>query len=125
MNRLNFRAVILPVVAGLVIGWGCGEGKPSVDTSTAEATVKGTVTLNGKPATQGEVVFDPANYQRKDAAPRSAPIESDGSYSVTTLTGTNQVNVNSPELTDSDVAALEFDVQSGDNTFDIVLPSTQ
>src|SRR4051794_21185477 len=82
----------------LMAGWGCGGGgsAPAVSSSLTEATVSGTVTIKGKPATKGDVTFDPANSQRNVAA-RSAPIGADGTYTVTTLLGGNTVRVTSPE----------------------------
>lgn len=125
MNALRRRMMVLAATAGLAAAWGCSGGAPAVDTSTAEATVSGKVSFSGKTATKGTVVFDPSNYKRKDASPRSAEIGADGSYTVTTLVGQNQVSVNSPELKNSDYPPIEFDVQSGDNTFDIeVTPAT-
>lgn len=119
MIALRRRMMVLAATTGLALVWGCSGGKPSVDTSTAEASVSGKVSFSGKTATKGTVVFDPSNYKRKDAAPRSAEIGADGSYTVTTLVGQNQISVNSPELKNSDYAPIEYDVQSGDNTFDI------
>lgn len=124
MNALRRRMMVLAAAAGLAVVWGCSGGAPAVDTSTTEATVSGKVSFSGKTATKGTVVFDPSNYKRKDAAPRSAEIGADGSYTVTTLVGQNQVSVNSPELKSSDYPPIEFDVQSGDNTFDIEVTPT-
>ena len=112
----------------LLAVWGCGGGgsAPSVSSSRTEATVSGTVTIKGKPATKGEVTFDPANSQRNVAA-RTAPISGDGTYTVTTLVGGNIVRVATPETTrDPQLQFNEttFDVQSGTNTLDIVLPSS-
>jgi hypothetical protein len=103
---------------------GCGGGKPSVSGSTDEATVKGKVTIKGKTATKGTVVFDPANYKRKDVSARSAPIGEDGTYSIQTLVGINSVRVSGPQAEKAGAAYvnLDLDVQQGDNTFDIVLP---
>jgi len=122
MWKSRRRMMFLAAASGLAVDWGCSDGKPSVDTSTTEATVKGTVTLNGKPATKGTVVFDPANYKRKDAAPRTAEIGADSSYTVTTLVGQNQVFVNSPQLKNSDYPPIEIDVKAGENSLDILLP---
>lgn len=66
--------------AGLLsVVLGCGDDKPPVDTSSEEATVKGKVTLRGKPVVKGNIRFDPSNYLRRDATARSAPIQPDGS----------------------------------------------
>jgi hypothetical protein len=118
---------LVPALAAglsLVAGWGCGD-KPSVSSSTTEATVKGKVLLNGKPATKGEVVFDPSNYQRREELPRRAPIAKDGTYTITTLVGVNSVTVTGPEamkVQGLDYAGDNFDVQPGENTYDIVFP---
>ena len=50
----------------LITMWGCGDERGSVDTTTAEAKVSGTVRVRGKPMNGGEIAFDPSNYQRKD-----------------------------------------------------------
>ena len=56
--------------------------------------MKGTPSLPaGKPAGGGEITFDPANINRKDVTARTSKIGSDGSYTVTTLTGDNSVTV--------------------------------
>jgi hypothetical protein len=107
-----------------VAAWGCG-GKPSVDTSTAEAKVSGTVKVNGKPMTSGTVTLDPSNYARKDAAPRTGEIHADGSYEVTTLVGKNRVQISGPEITKNPglgYANETIDVPSTGMTHDIVLP---
>ncbi|MGE3821983.1 MAG: hypothetical protein AB7I30_21425 [Isosphaeraceae bacterium] len=105
---------------------GCaGEDKPPVDTSSEEATVKGTVTFNGKPVAKGEVAFDPSNYLRKSEAARRAPIGPDGTYSVKTLVGANRVSFSIPEMARDpglQDLSLEYDVKSGENAYDIVLP---
>jgi hypothetical protein len=78
----------------LLAGWGCGGGSaPAVSSSMTEATVSGTVTIKGKPATGGQILFDPSNINRRDARPRTAAIGKDGSYTVTTLVGENLVSV--------------------------------
>jgi hypothetical protein len=119
---------LLPALAAtstlMVAAWGCGGGAPPVTSDTTEATVKGTVTINGKPATKGKVVFDPANYRRKDANARPADIGKDGTYSVTTLVGGNTVRVEGPEAEKAGAAymSIDFDVAAGDNTLNITLP---
>jgi hypothetical protein len=107
--------------ASLWIFVGCAGNPPSVDTTDTEATVKGVVKVDGVPASEGEIVFNPANYKRKDAAPRSAPIGKDGTYTIKTLTGENQVKLagslaqKQPMLSRVQHA---FEVRPGDNTFD-------
>jgi hypothetical protein len=74
----------------LAVVAGCGDGKPSVDTSLTEATVTGVVSVKGKPATGGKINFNPANAGRIVGI-NSADIGKDGSYTAKTLTGDNQV----------------------------------
>jgi hypothetical protein len=110
----------LMMVAAVGFLAGCG-GTPAVDTSNTEATVKGVVKINGVPATEGEVSFDPSNYKRKDVGARSAPIGPDGTYSIKTLTGENQVRLGGSLATKKPIAARTvhtFDVKPGENTFD-------
>jgi hypothetical protein len=100
---------------------GCEGGPPSVDTSSAKATVKGVVKIAGAPATEGEITFNPANTQRKDVAVVSAPIGKDGSYTIQTLTGENTVKLGGSIVKKFPIAGREskpFVVKSGDNTFD-------
>jgi len=69
---------------------GCGEGKPSVDTSLTEASVSGTVSVKGTPATGGKILFNPSNAGRI-VPTRTADIGPDGTYTIKTLTGDNRV----------------------------------
>lgn len=124
--RVGFGSVVLTAAVVLVGSWGCsGDGPPSVSTSTDEATVKGTVTVRGKRLARGTVTFNPSNHLRKDAASRTADIAKDGTYSITTLVGGNVVSVQAPEVKKVpglEYEELSYDVQAGENTFDIVLP---
>jgi hypothetical protein len=107
--------------ATLGLGWGCG-GSPDAPSSHEQATVHGTVKIEGKHATSGTVEFNPANVNRKDAPSATSPIGNDGTYSVKTLVGGNAITVTAPEITKKPVlerAMPSFDVQSGDNTFNI------
>jgi len=69
---------------------GCGDGKPSTDTSLNEATVTGKVSIRGVPATGGTILFNPSNSGRIVPA-RTAEIQPDGRYTIKTYTGDNQV----------------------------------
>lgn len=71
-------------------GIGCGDGKPYVDSSLAEATVSGIIKVQGKPADGGEIRFNPSNSGRI-VATKSAPIGPDGKYTIKTYTGGNQI----------------------------------
>ena len=70
---------------------GCGDGRPPMDTSLTEATVSGVVSVKGVPATGGTILFNPSNAGRI-VPTRSAPIGPDGTYTIKTLTGINQVS---------------------------------
>ncbi len=100
---------------------GCGDGKPSTDTSLTEATVTGVVKANGEPVTEGgTIAFNPSNYGRKVAA-RTAQIGPDGRYTITTYTGDNQVSYGGPVASKHPGVGLRHDfatVTSGENTFD-------
>jgi hypothetical protein len=122
MAEVRRLTVLAMGPALLAVAWGCSGGRPPVDTTTAEATVKGTVKINGKTATKGTIYFDPSNYVRKDAKRASAPIGKDGSFELTTLAGENMVSVQSPEITKK--SRLEYNRQSvvlkdGANNVDI------
>jgi len=105
---------------------GCADGTPSVDSTTSEATVHGVVKYKGTPLDGGEIRFDPSNVKRRDAKVVIGPIGKDGSYKVTTLQGANMVRFNlPPELLKKDnnlqTAEKEYNVPSGDSTFDVEL----
>lgn len=124
---VGFKRAVLSALgaSALMLGSGCG-GAPSVDTSQSEATVKGVVKVNGAAVTEGEIIFDPANYLRKDAQKRTAPIGKDGSYEIKTLTGENIVTISGPATKKS--SELQYvkratNVNSGENSFDFIVGS--
>ena len=116
----------LSVALGMIVlVIGCGDERPAVSSSTTEATVKGTVTVKGKLLTEGKVVFDPANYQRKDVSARSAPISKEGTYEVKTLIGLNTIRIDAPTVTKDRVLGYEtvaLEVKEGENILNVVLP---
>ena len=121
MRSLRGPITGLITAASLWILGGCGGSPPAVETSNTEATVKGVVKVGGAPSAEGEIVFNPANYKRKDAAPRSAPIGKDGSYTIKTLTGENQVRLGGSLARKKQVLTRvqrTLDVHPGENTFD-------
>ena len=124
MRRSTVPSGFLSVaIAGglcLFVGSGCGNGAPAVSSSTTEATVHGTIKIDGKPVNGGTVSFDPSNVNRKSVPVNTAQIGKDGSYTVKTLVGGARVSVNSPEVNKN--AKLRYnnrpyEVQSGDNEF--------
>jgi hypothetical protein len=102
---------------------GCGDGKPSIDSSLTEATVTGLVSVKGKPATAGTIRFNPSNSGR--IVPfRSADIGSDGTYSIKTYTGMNRVSFEGPVASQNKGVGLlkqYADVKSGENKIDFDL----
>lgn len=122
----RYRGGLGPLVASLLMlgaGTGCGDGTPSVDTSTTEAVVSGTVKVRGTPATGGEILFNPSNHLRIVPV-KSAPIGPDGSFKITTFTGGNEVSFRGEVATRNSGVGLvkEYvEVQSGENSVDFDL----
>jgi hypothetical protein len=81
------QAIVCLAIGALA---GCGDGKPWVDTSLNECTVSGTVSVKGKPASGGTILFNPSNSGRI-VPTRTAQIGPDGSYTIKTYRGINQV----------------------------------
>jgi len=112
------KPVVLLATALLLVVWGCNSGgsAPAVSGSSEESTVKGTVTIKGKAASSGKIVFDPANTSRRTAIARTAEIGKDGSYTVTTLIGQNIVSAEGRGIpTNRQVV----DVKSGGDTVNL------
>ncbi len=87
----RIRASLASLALAVSLAAGCGDGKPWVDTSLNEATVSGIVKVKGKPADGGTILFNASNSGRIVTA-KTAKIGSDGSYTVKTYTGVNQVS---------------------------------
>jgi hypothetical protein len=101
--------------------YGCGDGAPPVSASSEEATVHGVVTIDGKPASGGTIVFKSANISRPSAPDVSAEIEKNGNYTIKTFVGENQIRFQPPAAEKGRYAVDVFDVKSGDNTHDVAL----
>jgi hypothetical protein len=84
------RCAVLFLVA-LCATAGCGDGKPWVDKSMTEATVSGVVSVKGKPADGGTILFN-GNSSGRTVPIRTAEIGPDGSYTIKAFTGVNQVS---------------------------------
>jgi hypothetical protein len=112
------------MLVGLVMAMGCGEGRPSVDESLTEATVKGVIKLKGSPAVGGgTVIFNASNVARKVPAV-TAKIMEDGSYTLKTYRGGNEVKFNGPFMKDERGLAMTTrycDLDSGENVIDFDL----
>jgi hypothetical protein len=79
---------LMPAIL-MALAQGCSD-TPAVDTSQIEVPVTGVVMVKGKPASGGQISFNPSNRDRKVSA-FTAPIGQDGSYSIKTYTGENEV----------------------------------
>ena len=123
-NRRRWGVLAAVVPIGV---WGCADGSVAASGSQTEATVSGTVTILGKLATEGEVVFDAANVNRRDVAPRRAPIDKDGHYSIKTLIGGNMAIVEGPAIAKNGLAVSNrqpVQVDPGENSVDLKVPAT-
>ena len=58
LGRFRCSFLLVTIVLSMATGPGCGDGKPSIDTSLNEATVTGIVSANGVPATGGTILFN-------------------------------------------------------------------
>jgi hypothetical protein len=123
-GRASRNSALLVMLCGL--GCGCGSGAPYAESSMTEATVTGRVTTQGKPVTNGQVVFDPSNINRRSETARTVELRKDGTYEVTTLIGENRVTLAIPGRPKKKVGTPHFqkvyDVKAGTNTFDIEAP---
>jgi hypothetical protein len=116
-------AWITSLTLALAAAEGCGEGKPAVNASTTEAKVTGKVSVKGVLAKQGTSSFNPANYLRKNEAARMAPIDSDGTYEITTLVGENTVRVGGTGLPgEPSYDSWTYDVKEGTHVYNLELP---
>jgi hypothetical protein len=124
--RVSRRCLTTAAATALsVAAWGCSDSKPSVESSTAEAKVTGTVKVYGKPMTSGTVTLDPTNFARANVGTRKGEIKSDGTYEVAAVVGKNRVMVDGPEITKNPevrYANYTVEVPSGGTTYDIILP---
>jgi hypothetical protein len=123
--RLRIRSSAFgALVGGLLLATGCGDSHPLVDSSMTEAKVKGVVLIKGKPAQGGgEIRFNPSNVDRKVGA-ITAKIEEDGSFSLKSFTGGNEVKFSGPFLKDNQQLALASrfcELAKGDNTINFDL----
>jgi len=102
MHRIRREVAVLAGTL-LLAAVGCGGVQPpAVSSSNEEATVEGTVKIKGKPPTKAKITFDPSNIHRQVGS-TTVDVKPDGTYSLKTLAGENNVTVASPE-TDKDPA---------------------
>ena len=106
MHRRIACMMLIAITTSVLVVIGCGDSHPPVDSSLTEATVKGVVKLKGKPAVGGgTVMFNPSNVDRKVAA-ATTEIKEDGSYSLKTYTGGNEVKFSGPFIKEERGLAL-------------------
>ena len=87
--HLGRRALVVGIVAALLAAGGCGG-------ANTPYPVKGTVTLDGQPATElagGTVTFNSPELHQS----ASGPIRADGTYLLTAVPGKYQATVSPPE----------------------------
>jgi hypothetical protein len=123
LDRIANRLVAASLFTLLTVSAGCNDGASS---STSEGTVSGVVTLLGKPVSSGQIQFDAANINRKDAPQRYADIGKDGRYSIKALVGSNRVTPVLPSVGrggDLRRAVKSIEVSSGENSCDIDIPA--
>jgi len=113
--------------ASLFASSGCGNDVPSVDKSTAEAKVAGTVKVHGQTAKGGEVMFDATNAARKESSSKTAKIKDDGTYEITTFVGHNTVKISGPAVKKEPMlgySSQTIEVKHGENKIDLDFPPT-
>ena len=109
------------------IGCSSNPAASALTSSMEEATLKGTVRVNGKPVNNGTLSFRTAHVNRPNSPTKNVNINKDGPYSVTTVVGENYVEVtckelNTPQTKKFRGAEQLIMVQSGENTVDIEVP---
>jgi hypothetical protein len=112
------RFALVPIVLFAVIG--C-DGTPAANSSTQLATVKGMVRRKGKPLAKVQVMFNPANINRRTAPSVLATVGKDGRYELTTLDGVNTVSLVGPQASKINVLSAfgrTVDLKPGENTVD-------
>jgi len=113
----------------LVATSGCSSNPAasSLTSSMEEATLKGTVRVNGKPVNNGTLSFRTAHINRPNSPTKPTTINPDGTYSVTTIVGENYVEVTCKEMNTPKTKRFRgteqlIMVQSGENSVDIEIP---
>jgi len=79
---------------------GCGgqSQAPTMTTSLEEVDVNGTVRVNDKPVTNGNLIFRASHVHRQGVPNRSCDIAKDGTFKIKLLVGENYVMVDCKEL---------------------------
>ena len=80
---------------GMAGNLGCGNAA-NHETATTEAKVSGIVTIRQTPTKGVEVIFIPTNAIPGKAGARTAIVNSDGTFEITTIVGHNDVRLGGP-----------------------------
>jgi hypothetical protein len=120
-------AGVIVIFLAAISGCDSNPAASGLTSSMEEATLKGTVRVNGKAVNNGTVSFRTAHINRPSSPTKSVDINKDGSYSVTTVVGENYVEVTCKELNTKQTKkflGLEqlIMVKSGENNVDIEVP---
>lgn len=122
------RLAALFASAALMTAGGCGEKPTTVDetasNSKAEATITGKVSIKGKAASRGRVTIEPLGTNGIPTGSNVAQVDKDGTYTVTTTAGSNDISVSSTgdATIDSGYNKMTTEVKPGPNTLDLDLP---
>jgi hypothetical protein len=121
---IAWTAAVLLVATG---GCNSNPAASALTSSMEEATLHGTVRVDGKPVNNGTLSFRTAHINRPNSPTKNAQINKDGSYSVTTVVGENYVEVECKEMNTKQAKRFRgteqlIMVKSGDNTVDIEIP---
>src|SRR5262245_51604955 len=112
--------------AALMTAVGCGGGQTTGERTApkTEATVTGMITIKGKAATKGRVTIEPLGPNGIPTGSKVADVGKDGTYTVTTTPGSNDVTVSSTgdAAADSGYNKTNIDVKPGSNTLNLDLP---
>jgi hypothetical protein len=113
----------------LIAASGCSSNPAAsaLTSSMEQATLKGTVRVNGKPVNNGTLSFRTAHINRPNSPTKNADINKDGTYSVTTVVGENYIEVTCKEMNTPQAKRFRgleqlIMVKSGENNVDIEIP---
>lgn len=98
MKRQMIAASMGLVLLAHAAGCGGPSQAPTMTTSLEEVDVKGTVRVNDKPVTNGNLIFRASHVHRQGVPNRSCDIEKDGTFKIKLLVGENYVMVDCKEL---------------------------
>jgi len=115
------------ILVAAINGCSSNPAASALTSSVEEATLKGTVRVNGKLVDNGTLSFRTAHINRPNSPTKNANINKDGTYSVTTVVGENYVEVACKEMNTREAKRFRGQeqlimVKSGENAVDIEIP---